>query len=71
MGGKMIIESQHNNFKVKLEINSYKENEIEVITNAVNHMTKAMGDPYFETFCREYEYEIEKTSGFWFWKKTR
>lgn len=66
----MIIESQHNNFRVKLEINYYKESEIEIITNAVKHMTMAMGDPYFEFFCREYEYKIEKNTGFWFWKKT-
>lgn len=66
----MIIEAQHNKFKVKLDLYNYKESEIQIIENAVIHMAKAMGDPEFEYFCRNHEYEIEESTGFWLWKKT-
>lgn len=66
----MIIEASHNDFKVKLDLYNYKESEAIIIENAVYHMAKAMGDPEFEFFCRNHEYEIEKSSGFLWWRKT-
>lgn len=66
----MIIQSEHNNFKVKLELEDYKESEVPIIEGAVHYMALAMGDPSFETFCREHEYEVEKSSGWWFWRRT-
>ena len=66
----MIIEKEHNNFKLKLELQDYKESEVELITNAAHWMVLALGDPEFETFCRNHEYEVEKSTGWWFWKNT-
>jgi hypothetical protein len=66
----MIIEASHNDFKVKLDLYNYKESELIIIEKAVSHMVKAVGDPEFEIFCRNHEYEIEKSSGFLWWKKT-
>jgi len=62
----MLIQAEHNDFKVKLEILNHKESEVSIITNAVNLMAIAMGDPQFEEFCRNYTYEIEKYKWSWF-----
>lgn len=57
----MIIQREFNGFKTKLEFVGYTTSELETIIEAVECMTISMGSPHFETFCREYSYEIELT----------
>lgn len=66
----MIIEKEYSGFKLKLELKNYKESEVDIIDEASSWVVWALGSPQFETFCRNHEYEIEKSSGYWFWKKT-
>jgi hypothetical protein len=66
----MIIESEHNDFKVKVDFRSSREMEIDIVKKAVRYMVHAMGEDIFYSYCANYKYKVKKYKWTWTGKKT-
>lgn len=66
----MLIQAEHNDFKVTVQVTGYNDDELEMLESATTLMARAIGDPMFKEYCLNYSYEITKYKWTWSGKKT-
>lgn len=55
----MLLKYQYKDFKLRLEVLNYKENELDIIRKAAFGMARCLGDPAFKEFCLNYSYKVK------------